>query len=805
MSITSDSCSQEPPAEMLAGTGAAYGDATVAKGARASGCGGGDSDNSRRSDGELKSPSVTENGKIPVAQRGNTDKAGSVTGLIPDTAVKGHVQEETTSCRKEEVAHRTGTPRTKRQWGYAPDGLDAVRFISKVPPVDSLDPTHRGKSPARNEETPDNLSRSRHAVPGTGFPPHDCPGAGSPTKPMPLFNGGDTLNSDVSSREEAAQQSATKLTKQDVHSAMWSAVTWPEVKARVFHTQRAIHAAFTQGNYQRGHRLQERLVKSHTAKLLAVHLTTEVSRGSATPGVDGLASPSDAQKWQIATTIRFDQKPRPVRRVSIPKGKNERRPLGIPVIRDRAIQHLIKLALEPAAEAILSPEQFGFRPGRGCWDAIQHIRLRLRKPSYVLDADIRKFFDRIDHDTILRAIPGSPALTEAIRRLLKAGIMDGVTLTEPLTGTPQGGPVSPLLANMVLADFAASIRREFPVGCVIQGERIAKAPYVPSYADDFLVIHESKVVLTAVRAHIEQWLAQRGLELHPDKTAIRHTALMSDGYRGFRFLGMGFRLHQVGRHQAKGREWFLWTGPSQESLNGVYEKAVAIIDGSQRSRKRNGEINDRARKGKATPEEVMVIKLNQLIRGWCGYHRPFFAKEMFSKLDHQLFTKLWKWAIRKNPKKKRGWIIRRYFNNASPWRFTVNSSSTGNPLHLSSAAAIIIKRHFPVKPEKSWFDGDWAYWGKRSGDYPMLNKRAGKALKRQSGKCPACKKVLTSDARVVLANHLVERGWRTSVAHHSCVHALRNVTTESAFVGDAADRSPMQGNLHVGFEVPVVP
>ncbi|RYD42554.1 MAG: group II intron reverse transcriptase/maturase, partial [Verrucomicrobiaceae bacterium] len=358
--------------------------------------------------------------------------------------------------------------------------------------------------------------------------------------------------------------------------------------------QRGIHRAFIQGNHEAGHQLQTRLLNSFRSRLLAVRKATVDSKGAATAGVDGHASLTDAAKWQLANTIRFDMKPMALRRAFIPKAnKNELRPLGIPTIRDRAIQHLIKLAVEPAAEALLAPEQFGFRPGRGCSDAAMHIRLRLRKPSYVLDADIRQFFDRIDHDAILRAIPGPPRLIDAIRRMLKAGILEGVVLTQPELGTPQGGPISPLLANLVLADLAADIREEFPEGRVINGEKIAKAPYTPSYADDFLVIHQSLNVLREVQAYVEQWLALRGLELHPDKTAIRHTATKADGYRGFRFLGFEFRHHQVGRHQSKGREWFLWTGPSQEALNRVYQKCVDIIDASKHSRKRNGAITDR--------------------------------------------------------------------------------------------------------------------------------------------------------------------------------------------------------------------
>ena len=289
------------------------------------------------------------------------------------------------------------------------------------------------------------------------------------------------------------------------------------------------------------------------------------------------------------------------------------------------------------------------------------------------------------------------------------------------------------------------------------------------------------------------------LELNADKTAIRHTLIKEEGHRGFDFLGFSFRHHQVGRHQAKGASWFLWTGPSKKSRKKVYRECAAIIDESKRPRKQNGAIRDAARKGRATPEEQMIARLNAKVSGWCHYHRPFFAKDTFSHLDHQLHGKLWVTTLRKHPRRSRAWIVKNKFNGGDPWRYSTTPLS-GEVLQVAPAASTPIERHYPVKPEKSWFDGDWAYWAKRTGHYPMLTGRAGTALRRQRGKCPCCKKLLTKEDGVVMASVPSTKGFRKSVIHRECADALRCLQTESIFVGSIADRSPVRGNSYAGFE-----
>ena len=435
----------------------------------------------------------------------------------------------------------------------------------------------------------------------------------------------------------------------------------------------------------------------------------------------------------------------------------------------------------------------------------------MRSPVNALDADIRSFFDRLTHDPVLRALPCPRGLRQAVRRMLKAGILDGTKLTEPDEGTPQGSPLSPLLANLVLARLPDDIREHFPAGGNVGNQRIGKTPYVAIYADDLVVVHESEEVLREVRVFLQSWLTPWGLELHPEKTRIRNTATLANGIHGFDFLGYNFRHHRIGKHQGGKRNitrgtrspcWFLWAGPSKDSLKRAYAKCAAIIRGSSRSRKRRGEILDKALKGQATPEEVMVMKLNGQIRGWTGYHRSMFAKETFSKLDHMIFHMVFRHIRRSHRSQGVERIIRRYYGGRNRWSFGITNAHSGKRLKLTKAADTAIQRHFPVKAEKSWFDGDWAYWAKRVGHYPMLTRASGERLRNQGGKCPVCKRGIVTEDHIVIGT-IAGRGncrERRVLAHRGCAVALHSVLADSAFVSHVADSSPVRGNSYAGFE-----
>src|SRR4051794_39209181 len=326
----------------------------------------------------------------------------------------------------------------------------------------------------------------------------------------------------------------------------WEDLPWHSLERAVFRLQTRIYQASRNGDMPKVRSLQKLLLNSRAAKLLAVRRVTQDNTGKHTPGVDGICSLSGDERLDLASRLKVGAEADPVRRVYIPKpGTEELRPLGIPTMHDRALQSLVKLALEPEWEARFEPNSYGFRPGRSCWDAIQAIYAAVwQKDKYVLDADIAKCFDRIDHEALLAKVNAAPTVARQLRAWLKAGILDGDTLFPSEQGTPQGGAVSPLLANIALHGLEELVRQRFPARRV-KGERLYAAILI-RYADDFVVLHEKEDVVREAQAVIAEWLRTMGLELKPSKTRIGHTLRDVGGRVGFDFLGFTVRQFPAG-------------------------------------------------------------------------------------------------------------------------------------------------------------------------------------------------------------------------------------------------------------------
>jgi len=520
----------------------------------------------------------------------------------------------------------------------------------------------------------------------------------------------------------------------------WKDLNWRKLERVTFKLQKRIFQASERGDVKAVRKLQKTLIRSWSAKCIAVRRVTQDNQGKNTAGVDGVKSLTPKQRTNLVGKLRITGKAKPTRRVNIPKpGTTETRPLGIPTINDRALQALVKIALEPEWEAKFEPNSYGFRPGRSCHDAIGAIFESIKqKAKYVLDADISKCFDRINHYTLLDKINTYPSLRKQIKSWLKSGVMERGKFSSTEEGTPQGGVISPLLANIALHGMEERIKQYAET---LKGNKRNNRLSLSliRYADDFVIIHKDINVILKSQEIITEWLSGIGLELKPSKTKLTHTLNEYNGNVGFEFLGFHVQQHKVGNYR------------SAKSSQGTIMSFITIITPSKPKIKAHlAKIAEVVDTHKTAPQAALISKLNPIIRGWSNYYSTVVSKETFSKCDYLTYDKLRAWA------RTRG---KGSINKDKYWRTVEDRNwcfSTEDGLELRTHAETPIIRHVKVKGNISPYNGDWIYWSKRRGEYPETPTRVSKLLKEQKGICSHCGLYFTS-TDIVEVDHITPK------------------------------------------------
>jgi RNA-directed DNA polymerase len=526
-------------------------------------------------------------------------------------------------------------------------------------------------------------------------------------------------------RQMVAKTTFSELSEEEIlagasfHEMLeWHGIQWYRTERNVRRLQARIVKATQEKRWGKVKALQRLLTHSFSGKALAVRRVTE-NQGKKTPGVDQVIWDTPEKKAQAIHDLKpRGYHPHPLRRVSIPKRNGTRRPLSIPTRKDRTMQALHLLALQPGAETLADPHSYGFRPERGTADALVYCHTlfsQKKGAEWVVEGDIKSCFDKIAHDWLLTHIPMEK---DILRKWLKAGYREKNVLHPTDEGTPQGGIASPAMANMALDGLSQQLLERFPRSKQGNSPKVNLA----RSADDFIVTGTSKELLEQeVKPFIETFLKERGLQLSQEKTMITHIK------EGFDFLG---------QHVRKSKNGGVLTTPSKKNGKAFMKKVRGLIE-----------------KHKDSSAGQILVKLNPVIRGWANYHRFGASSKTFNAVDCAIFKKLWWWARRRHPQKSATWVRKKYFTTEGTynWVFTGEvRDEEGNTkvVHLRRASEVKIQRHTPIQGTANPFDPAWETYFEKRLDVKTEQNLTGKRQllhlwKEQNGMCPMCNQKIT--------------------------------------------------------------
>ena len=510
--------------------------------------------------------------------------------------------------------------------------------------------------------------------------------------------------------------SKTACAPTDKELSNWNNIDWDKCKNGVGKLQARIVKAQKEGKHGKVKSLQWVLTHSYYAKALAVKRVTS-NKGKNTAGVDKVTWDSPVERLKaIADLKRKGYNPQPLRRVHIEKSNGKLRPLGIPTMKDRAMQALYLMALEPVAETKADKHSYGFRRERCTMDAITQCHTLLGKeklsPKWVMEGDIKGCFDHISHQWLLENIPMDKTM---LKKWLKCGFIFKDELFPTEEGTPQGGIISPTLANMALDGLETVLLDKFQ-RTTVSGKSYYPAVRLVRYADDFIITGKTQEALEKeVKPVVVEFLKQRGLILSEEKTKITHID------EGFDFLGFNIRRF---KH-------VVLTKPSKSGMKKFLLKIKDII-----------------KSNRSTRQDSLIRMLNPVITGWGNYYKHSVASDIFQNCDHLIFQKIWSWCNRRHSANKgRQWVKQKYFQKIGnrDWCFTwkENENEDKNYLTLKHLSNINITRNVKIHGSANPFDPTWKYYFEKRETYKMLQTLKGKTIllklwEKQKRTCPIC-------------------------------------------------------------------